>query len=216
MDLPKYDNPRAAEYEQLIEATLKPTIEDRLRTSFAYKWNLLLGDRGEVRLLPKNYPRREKLAKLLEFMKQRLAGQTVFDLGGGRDCALYELMAICGVKDYINVDYYSQSPSDQLAPRIERLPYINFHIIPEDMLRFVSQLTTADNFALNGIDHEILPVQEYRYALGREIARALKPEGIVFGIDVHYDILYGARKENVEFLNLHPNSGYDIWEKQEK
>jgi hypothetical protein len=127
------------------------------------------------------------LEKSRAFLKERLSGKILIDLGGGRNRSIEALAQNFGVAVYIKVDVYYQS---SLADEHGRLAdngklqdgEMVVYNIKSDMLQFLSTLPNDSVcIAINGIDMAVIPSEEYHEALVKEIVRVLIPNGIVFG-----------------------------------
>ena len=137
------------------------------------------------------------------FFKEKLSGKPLVDLGGGRTCTLLPIADHNEASAYINVDKYvgrfadlERNPlrnqyesyfSPKNILRDLKRPVLTSNIEPAfiyaDMLDFVARLPdNSANFALFGLDEDIIGGdRRYHEALSKEIARALRGGGIVFG-----------------------------------
>lgn len=126
-------------------------------------------------------------------------------MGGGKSNVMVQLAKKCGVEKYINIDVDFVAIGEGEAPIGQKFdPYIgykrqdNFWLLTEeekdramealnvktDMLNFVARLPdNSVNFCLNGIDYYIIERDAYREALFKEIKRATKINGVIFGIE---------------------------------
>ena len=124
-----------------------------------------------------------------EYLEHKLRGGILVDLGCGDGVMVYTAEEY-GAAGYIGVDKYQFNTRHQTrmfesnAKQIELMPReIESVKIQFDMLDFVSRLPdNSVNFTMNGIDeviiHHGLP---YQKVLAKEIARALKKGGVIFG-----------------------------------
>lgn len=134
------------------------------------------------------------------FLKERLAGKILIDLGGGESRSMESLAQMLGALAYIKVDVYFQS---SLADKYGRLANngkleangeMEVYHVKSDMLKFLS--TIPDNsvcVTINGIDMSVIHSEEYHKALASEIMRVLIPDGIIFGrLSDSLDLIRGS------------------------
>ncbi|MBU0597334.1 hypothetical protein KKA94_04255, partial [Patescibacteria group bacterium] len=162
-----------SEYSALISS--QETRDNAVRfqrTEYSERWLDLLGTRAET---------------ARNFFKHKIAGHPLIDLGGGMGL-MRSIASEFGPTEYINVDrqYHKDLPpnpheirhSAQLA-NPDTLE-IDIHA---DMLDFVSRLKEGvASFTLNGIDYSIVDNQKYHEVLAKEIVRATRKHGLIFGI----------------------------------
>ncbi len=144
----------------------------------------------------------------VQYFREKIDGHVLLDLGGARLCAMFPVADAYGASAYINVDKYitggfrdlREDPSKNVWGRYwakrKGLPgwpeepttkgKTERAIIHADMLDVVARLPdNSVNFTINGIDDTILGYRRendfYTEALTREIVRALRPGGVVFG-----------------------------------
>jgi hypothetical protein len=141
----------------------------------------------------------EEGAKDVEWIKNRISGQMLIDLGGGRELPMFQVAKKFDALGYINVDKYigKSLPYDPLRNQLEQYQDGRFlslrgdtdiAVVKADMLDFVARISDNSSvvYTLNGIDYSIIgDNSQYHEALATEIARTLKPGGIVFGNDFH-------------------------------
>lgn len=147
------------------------------------------------------------------FFQDKLKNSILVDLGGG----YWTSMADETAKDYsasalINVDkfmYPKDMPYDPLTPQDPGrsgavLSYPRHVFVRSDMLDFVARLPdNSVNFMANGIDMFIMGRPSginllYRSALGKEIVRAMKSGGIIFGNQ--FDYIWDEFDENQDVV----------------
>jgi hypothetical protein len=122
------------------------------------------------------------------FLKERLAGKILVDLGGGESRSMESLAQMLGVSVYIRVDVYFQSSlvdeHGRLADRGKMEPdgeMMVYHV-KSDMLEFLSRLPDSSVcVTINGIDMSVIHSEAYHQALAKEIVRVLAPDGVIFG-----------------------------------
>lgn len=117
---------------------------------------------------------------------ERLRGSVLIDVGGGLS-SMQDFSIDYGVSTYVCVDRFGQtreSPVDPRRPEQESDPTDTLHaiVVKADMLDFLSHLKDRSaNLVINGIDLNIVPDSKYHEALANELARVVKPGGIIFG-----------------------------------
>ncbi len=163
-----------SEYLALIASQeTRDNAERFQRTEYSEKWLDLLGTRAET---------------VRNFFKQKITGHPLIDLGGGMGI-MRNVALEFGPTEYINVDrqHYENLPPNPLEIR-HSAPLANNPDALEidvhaDMLDFVSRLKEGvSSFTLNGIDYSIVDNPKYHAALAREILRATRKHGLIFGI----------------------------------
>jgi len=134
--------------------------------------------------------------KDVEWIENHVRGNLMVDLGGAERLTMLTVASWFGAKGYIDVDKnISKSlPYDPTKNQIKefqggrytrREDDTEIAVVKSDMLDFVARLEdeSIGVYTLNGIDYGVLTDRDYRNALTAEIARTLKPGGIVFGHD---------------------------------
>jgi SAM-dependent methyltransferase len=130
-------------------------------------------------------------------MRKRLAdalqGGILLDVGcGDRESrhTMQEVAKTFGAAHYIGLDQLEidgTHPFQQSNVRYERKVFapVELYYHQQDMLLFLARLQreTMAAVAINGIDSIVIPSGNYHHALAREIARVLRPGGVVFGIN---------------------------------
>lgn len=151
----------------------------------------------------------QRQIEIRKTVKETLKNSVLVDLGCG-EFLMESLASQFGAKGYIGVDKYfarGQLPIDPTKNQIEeliaarpnfkasvaeaRLHGTDVGFTRADMLDFVSRLPeNSVNFTLNGIDIQILGnelsrseniMDNYRQTLAKEILRATRQNGIIFG-----------------------------------
>ncbi|OGG74173.1 hypothetical protein A3A40_00380 [Candidatus Kaiserbacteria bacterium RIFCSPLOWO2_01_FULL_54_20] len=143
------------------------------------------------------------------YFRDRLRGNILVDLGGGRLCRMLSVAGMYDSSAYINVDSYiaggfGDLPYDPTKNQYkafyehrsglpgwvqpQHFPHTEPAIVNADMLDFVSRLPdNSVNFTMNGIDYDILGEGalniKYQWFLAGEIIRTLRPGGIIFGVN---------------------------------
>lgn len=170
-----YNNPQQEEYQKIIMETEKEAEkfhEAGLRmdfTDFALMWNNINIDSDSGKVL-----------------KNKLDDEILVDLGCGRQPVI-ELAEKVGARVLIGVDRYSigsenDSPSPQKVVEEPIRENGQTVLVREDLLKFVSHIPdNSANFTINGIDDDIIKNKDYQKALAKEIIRATKKGGIIFG-----------------------------------
>lgn len=194
-----YDNPKLAEYQRLIQHIKEKGAGVSLSESFAPQWKRVLYFQVDRDRDPEYNPPRTEKARA--YFREKLTGETLIDVGGGRGRQTENLRALAkksGVQTYINVDLgkvldpYTALPAEpidywQLPPE-ERARPMDEYLVEADMLDFVARIpNNSSHFAVNGIDSHVLSYEkegdEYANALFEEMVRATKVGGILFGIE---------------------------------
>lgn len=195
-DFLTYNNPNRARYQEIIKRE-----HDRFRVGlpqdFADNWSMVYfdgqyeeGEKGNERYYPSSWE------KLRAYFKEKLQGGNLIDVGGGGQDFMAELAKKSGAKKYINVDIGCPRFEDEpvgsyltrLNPHVGRPKKVDFWHLPEnertlpmetisvnaDMLDFISRLPdNSSNFAVNGIDSNIIYDNEYYIGLGLKSSSAL-------------------------------------------
>jgi SAM-dependent methyltransferase len=126
---------------------------------------------------------------------EKLKGQTVVDLGCGRNYPAFQgFLKTYGLRDYIGVETHVIFGNDRARP-VEGLGDVAYldedegdatdgAVIRGDMLRVISRLPDLSfSVALNGIDDYVVNSETpYGVRLAEEIARVLHPDGLCIGV----------------------------------
>ena len=221
-DILTFDNPKIAEYQALINHFVdNARAPSQPRTMH---W-------GEIFFGNTTFPEYDRQAfksdelgseKVRVYLKEKLAGGTLVDLGGGTEEALVmrAIARMCDVHTYLSVDiqgpdfkpwprFYDYVPPYEklikqhprwdpyVGRRFKPLPEISYlpqevrkkpideYIVTSDMLDFVARLPdNSSNFVANGIDFLTSCDEgyDYRENLLREIVRAMRQGGVLFGV----------------------------------
>ncbi len=178
-----YKNPNMQRYNELIADVEKKTREKRWDRDALYSG---IGeaylDRGVLNPQQKNY--RPELQRV---MNEKLRDKLLVELGGDSYFPVW-----FGVDTHIVVDrYLERSPENSNKTPSQPFKIHDFRKrgevkiirVPADMLDFVARIpdNSIDNFLMAGIDGAILPNEEYQEFLTREIVRATRLGGIIFG-----------------------------------
>jgi hypothetical protein len=177
------------DYSLLIQQAERNVFSDEraLRTNYSGVWDPYSGMRE----------RKEDI--IAQHFSEAIPESILCDLGGHNGATKY-LAGNHNASAYINVDRYPRglkddTPVDATKGVFEKREYIgplsgtrliegihNVINVRADMLDFVSRLKDASvNITINGIDGNIIPVEEYHKALAKEILRVTKRNGIIFG-----------------------------------
>lgn len=207
------------EYREIIKSGESKNAY--LKAKFSEYWNTFLRN-------PDSAP------EARDFFQKHIQDSMLIDLGGGgspmsKGSNMFYLAGIFDAKAYISVDkfaYSENSEYDESAPaeRSGRRGSLRRNLrcfyIRSDMLEFVSKMRdNSVNFVLNGIDSFTIGGKGYHTALAKEIARATRSDGIIFG--VNSDVSY-LLKHNSEFLSEFDDLDLDagvntfVYKKQEK
>jgi hypothetical protein len=200
-DILNYDNPNKEKYQVIIDnlERINSLKEESPPTDrYSDLWFDL--DRGL-----------DETGKDREFFKDKLSGNVLIDLGGGRVPAMRHFAKNYGAKAFINVerflpDRFPVDPTVDLtdALRTEKEKDMDMLVVKADMLDFVSKLPdNFANFTINGIDSVIIEDQNYHHALAQELARATRPGGIIFGMcsDALWELEDKMHKAKLNFRN---------------
>jgi hypothetical protein len=111
------------------------------------------------------------------FLDSTLSGSRLTDLGAGDSRGMEAFSAVYDVREYVAVDRYCPYPWSS-----ERIRYVN-----ADMLQYLAeQLDGSTNVCMNAMDNlrhgNQTILASYVEMLLRQIARAIPPGGIAFGI----------------------------------
>jgi len=193
-DMLTYENPNMQHYKELIADVEKKTKKN------GWDWDAFQSGIGETifdrGLLNPN--RANEQADLQKLVREKLDGKTLVELGGRSYFPNWY-----GVKTHISVNRYLEcNPKNN--DKVPGNPFKNVHKgldadllamlgqqeskmqeveVPADMLDFIARLpdNSIDNFFMAGIDGTIIPNREYMEVIMTEMARAVKPGGLVFG-----------------------------------
>ena len=122
----------------------------------------------------------EKYPEDYRFFQEKLKGDILIDLGGGRGTNMKYFARTFGVRTYIDVERYLSKdlpvdPFKDLSEKfVDQPENMQILVVQADMLDFISRFVIED--------------PEYHYALAKELVRTTKKGGIVFGINS--DALY--------------------------
>jgi len=176
-ELLNYSNPHTKRYQKIIE---EENANERAQTQGAF---------GQIwQDLPPSIKNNEgffSTKATRNFLKSKLKGEILIDLGSGLNPTLLELaleLECC----YIHIDKFRLQSNRNLNPKKAIYQYkegwTEILDVQADMLDFLSRMkSNSANITINGIDSYIIPNKNYHEALAREILRVIKPEGIVFG-----------------------------------
>lgn len=201
-ELLTYENPNLPKYQELIT---REHADDRsyIPKAFSELWLPTYYNqykKGEEKFFPSL-----KQEKVLPYLKEKLRGRMLIDVGGGFASYMAELAKKVNAKTYINIEFTLRGmPKPETSPigpeynplkgtrrehEFEHLPEeerkfpLESIDVKTDMLNFVSRLPSGSCcFVVNGIDFYIAKYPEYRKALLEEIKRATENGGVVFGI----------------------------------
>lgn len=173
------------EYRNLID-----TEEDRINKSLG-SVNVVDNFRAWIRRPEDGTPEEWEADKRI--IADRLKDTPLVDLGSGYDADGYLIAQHFGSSVYVGVDIYphgaKEKALDPLAFDKERREDFQRPGSPEcmlvrsDMLDFVSRLPdNSVNFMMNGLD--CVRGGEYQEKLAKEIIRALKPGGLLVGVNI--------------------------------
>ncbi len=198
-DFLTYENPKIAEYRELMRQNQQEG--SRMEDGFAMQWSEILYNPGSNDSQVNYNPSRWEVAR--DYFKEKLSGGVLIDVGGNTGNQIDTMRAFAkkfGARTYIDVDLMNGGPPDPFTavranesqylelPPEERIGAMDEYLVTADMLDFVSRLPdNSCNFAENGIDQYILGTgrngTEYGKALFREMIRATRVGGIIFGIE---------------------------------
>ena len=128
----------------------------------------------------------EKYPSFNEFLEKVLSDSILVDLGGGVwNETMRSLAAEHSAKGYVNVDMHAFAGDSSITKPSKIYPDKSAAIgVKADMLDFVSHMKDdSASFTINGIDETILWYEEHEYneALAKQILRATKIGGVIFG-----------------------------------
>lgn len=118
-----------------------------------------------------------------DFLRTRLAGQTLVDLGSNK-AELSGFAREMGVEEYVSVDIrhmnWNANDPEIKVTTIESEGLRNVRV-GDDMLDFVARLPDGSvSFTINGITPVIISNREYHEALAKEMLRAMSSDGVIF------------------------------------
>ena len=125
----------------------------------------------------------EGWGKQIELFREKLNGEVLVDPGGGN---LPFFASHFGARAYIGVNRSFNTQvntigSDRIIDR-EKEGDTDLIILEGDMLEFVSRINSDSvNFVMNGVDFSIIQDERYNQAIAKEMIRATKPGGLIFG-----------------------------------
>lgn len=190
-----YQNPNAEVYQKIIEAETARTDTVKARSRLEPPT-----DKHAEHWLDKIFW--EVHAELLQFIQGKISQELLIDLGGGRQATMKWLAEEFKAKTYVNVEKYLPdkfplNPRVNIAEQLGQTPKekeTEIVFVRADMLDFISRVpNNSANFTVNGIDAFVISSPEYHSALAREISRATKVGGVVFGINS--DALWELRED---------------------
>ena len=174
--------PVPPEYERLILAQEQRPISpyETSDVDYSREWPRMLRGENEQNL-----------------MRAKLTGGTLVDLGGGIASHMRALAKQFEASEYLNVDLNPSLPSDPLhSTADEQDESVHVVQVNSDMLNFLTRMRKASaQFTINGIDELIISEPEYHQALARELVRATKQGGLIFGTN---SIVYHHLKPFIE------------------
>jgi len=189
-ELLRHENPRAQQYNVLIE--------EAKRNNFICNAPFVSGFTTIM----------EKRTGFHEFLKKKLEGKILVDLGCGTEESREKMISLArryGVRHLISTDFIYVMKEEE-----KDLGDIRVSILNKDMLDLVMRLPHESvSFFLSGIDTDISDNETYNRALAEEMRRALHPNGIAITFQAHTtgtDIRYflreiGCRKLPNDFLD---------------
>lgn len=170
-----HDNPNRAYLDKLIYPTEASMMS--LDTCFSDDWSKII--------------RNKEASEVVGFLKGKIKGYPVVDLGGGLHGHVESLTIELEASDYIQVDKF-------IAEKSKLDPFINLWansgkvkqgetyaaLVQADMLDFISRIPDGSaNFFINGIDMLIIDDRNYHKALVSELTRATRIGGVVCGVN---------------------------------
>lgn len=176
-DLLTYDNPNLGKYNGFISA------ERAEKEDAGYP----LDSFSEILATDLRQLSPETHEKVMEYLRSKLEGKTLVDVGGGEKLHMMQLAESVGAKTYINVDIRPNGEKVSNPTRGIRLPQepnekTEVIYVDADMLDFVARVRNGSCcFIVNGIDISVLQNEQYRKALREELIRATEDGGILFG-----------------------------------
>lgn len=215
-DLLTYQNPNLRKYHDLSFGSDANKSFRATKAHFGAEWTDLL-ERSETGDTYENDA---------VYLKEKLAGTLLVDLGGGDQTMrgipgtpVETFARAMGANTYINVDRFLASETDiftDVYPEEHRQtgkPYVIW--VNADMLEFIAHMPdNSASFSINGIDEMIIKNPAYHAAVAREIIRATRHGGIIFGInsDALYQIaqLNDSRIRNVPLKIVQHRSQYGV------
>lgn len=200
-----YENPNMDKYKELISDVEKKTkLKNWDWDTFQSGIGETIFDRGVL-----NPGEKEDQAELQNLVLEKLANNTLIELGGRAYFPKWYR-----VKTHISVNRYAKctpnnndkvlsDPFSDVSHDFQQKNNMRFVEVPADMLDFVARLpdNSADNFFMAGIDGTIIPNEEYMESIMEEMARAVKPGGLIFG--GHWP---GMHWKHPDFIDVTPKS----------
>ena len=138
----------------------------------------LLGKKGMFFKNGRTEEGKKETERALSFLKEKLKGKVLVDLGSGIDNSIFRLAIATDPSVFIGVDKFAGRDLSHLSEE----GGMQAAGAKSDMLDFISRMPdNSANVTINGIDMNIIGEEKYHEALIREIIRVLPAGGIVFG-----------------------------------
>lgn len=179
--------PSAACKELIVIQEQQSSLVTGLETPYSENWDhatSLFGERSE-----------EEKALVVEerkYFREHLESAPLVDVGGGFG-RLFSFAVASGSSMYVNVDRWrfhdeERGPNPITPSSVQRIGDDARSIVRvsvcADMLDTLSRMKSdSANFTINGIDFIMVKNEKYHEALAKEIYRATKPGGLIFGIE---------------------------------
>ncbi|MEK7633005.1 MAG: hypothetical protein AAB473_04420 [Patescibacteria group bacterium] len=189
-------------FTDLIEAGREPSVTCKeliatqekqssivtgLETPYSENWDhalSLFGDRSEEE--------KALVEKERGYFKEHLEGAPFVDVGGGFG-RMFSFAVASGSSMYVNIDRWrfqseESGPNPMVPFSIQRIGDDARSIVRvsvcADMLDVLSRMKDdSASFVINGIDFMMVKNEKYHEALAKEVYRATRPGGLIFGIE---------------------------------
>lgn len=158
-----------------------------LETSYSENWDHALSLFGE-----RSEEERELIVGERKYFREHLEGMPLVDVGGGFG-RMFSLAVASGSSMYVNIDRWrfqseESGPNPMVPFSIQRIGDDARSIVRvsvcADMLDVLSRMKDdSASFVINGIDFIMVKNEKYHEALAKEIYRATRPGGLIFGIE---------------------------------
>lgn len=188
------------------------TLLDSSRTVLPYNYEEMISRQEKHSLaLDEDFARHcigiLDIKKMAQELKERLINNVLINLGAGHSPFNDLIAEKLEVATNINVDlFYKQQlirlEQYEMSYEEEKTIHPKTIAVQSDMLNFVARMKNeSGNFMINGIDDCIIKNKEYIDALSKELIRATKKGGVIFGTESAVFVpLYKFSESNPQIL----------------
>lgn len=187
------------------EAEKRYYLESHSTPWGGFGYDELLGDKEPSKKAYKDRAEAEREhERMLGYLKEKLQGKILVDLGAGKTRSLERIAVLSGVKTYVRVDRFHPLDPEEVGFQTRRMREesrkkldsgkditagqfrgdMQVVTVKSDMLDFISRAPdTSVCISISGIDDLVIGHMKYHEALIREIGRTLAKGGIAFGVE---------------------------------